>query len=330
MPTITDATVVAQAYDTVVKFVSENSDCILLSKEYNNNSTKMRFLCKCGNEFNCSYNHFKNGKRMCNDCSEKERIRKRKKTTESFKEEVKDKYGDEFLISGKYTGATNPILIKHNIDHCNHEWFASPSHFLGGRTCPECSKKRVINFNRKTHEQFVQEVFELVGDKYSVLSNYINSTTKVLMRHNECGYEWETKPHHFTHNERRCPHCKKSKGEKLIEESLKTLNLNYEPQFRMSECRDVYTLPFDFAVFDCNKNLSFLIEYDGEQHFRVVEHWGGESGLKERQYHDQIKTLYCNKNNIPLLRIPYWKRDSTLGIISDFTDYLVKGSVDIA
>ena len=47
---------------------------------------------------------------------------------------------------------------------------------------------------RKTNNEFLQEVFSLVGDEYSVLSPYINNKTKVLMRHNckECNnYEWE-------------------------------------------------------------------------------------------------------------------------------------------
>ncbi len=28
------------------------------------------------------------------------------------------------------------------------------------------------------------------------------------------------------------------------------------------------------------------------------------------QYHDKIKTDFCNSNNIPLIRIPYWERDN--------------------
>ena len=27
------------------------------------------------------------------------------------------------------------------------------------------------------------------------------------------------------------------------------------------------------------------------------------------QYHDKLKNKYCKKNNIPLIRIPYWQFD---------------------
>ena len=47
------------------------------------------------------------------------------------------------------------------------------------------------------------------------------------------------------------------------------------------------------------------IEYDGEQHYKSVEHWGGLNGLLDRQKKDKIKTDYCLINNIKLIRIKY-------------------------
>jgi hypothetical protein len=32
--------------------------------------------------------------------------------------------------------------------------------------------------------------------------------------------------------------------------------------------------------------------------------------LTETQNNDMIKNEYCKSNNIPLVRIPYWKRDN--------------------
>ncbi|MFD2216510.1 zinc-ribbon domain-containing protein [Metabacillus endolithicus] len=63
---------------------------------------------------------------------------------------------------------------------------------------------------RKTHEEFVQEVFELVGEEYEILGTYINAKTKIKMIHSKCGYEWETAtPSNFTNknNPKRCPKC---------------------------------------------------------------------------------------------------------------------------
>ena len=34
-----------------------------------------------------------------------------------------------------------------------------------------------------------------------------------------------------------------------------------------------------------------------------------ENQLRKIQYHDKIKTEYCESNHIILIRIPYWERD---------------------
>ena len=78
-------------------------------------------------------------------------------------------------------------------------------------------------------------------------------------------------------------------------------NINYIPQKRFKDCKDNKPLPFDFYL----PILNICIEYDGEQHFKSKEHFGGEQGFLTRQKHDQIKTDYCKNNNIPLLRISY-------------------------
>ena len=41
--------------------------------------------------------------------------------------------------------------------------------------------------------------------------------------------------------------------------------------------------------------LSLGIEYQGVQHYQVVEHWGGEAGLKKRIANDKRKKILCKK-----------------------------------
>ena len=59
---------------------------------------------------------------------------------------------------------------------------------------------------RKTQEQFEQEVRNLVGTDFSVLGDYINTETKIKMKHNICGHEFDMKPNNFL-NGQRCPKC---------------------------------------------------------------------------------------------------------------------------
>lgn len=60
---------------------------------------------------------------------------------------------------------------------------------------------------KKTTEQFKQEVYDLVGDEYTLASKYVNARTKVNIVHNKCGYkDWWVTPHNFLTG-KRCPKC---------------------------------------------------------------------------------------------------------------------------
>ena len=50
--------------------------------------------------------------------------------------------------------------------------------------------------------------------------------------------------------------------------------------------------------------LKLAIEYQGEQHYLPLEHWGGEQGLKDRQAMDKTKRLACQEADIRLLMRP--------------------------
>lgn len=49
------------------------------------------------------------------------------------------------------------------------------------------------------------------------------------------------------------------------------------------------------------KELSIGIEYQGIQHYEVINHWGGEKGLKHRQYNDTRKKILCEKKGVKIL-----------------------------
>lgn len=81
--------------------------------------------------------------------------------------------------------------------------------------------------------------------------------------------------------------------------------------FNGIEFIDEYVFPdlpksrFDFAIIE-NGKIIRLIEFDGEQHYKDVEQWGG---LELQQKRDKVKNEYALSHNIPLVRIPYWERD---------------------
>lgn len=116
-----------------------------------------------------------------------------------------------------------------------------------------------------------------------------------------CGNEFETNWQYFRNARQfRCSTCsnRQSMLELKTEDWLKENSIRYEKEKWFDDCRDKNPLPFDFWI--SSKNL--LIEVDGQQHFDD-RFFKGQ--LEYIQSHDRIKTEYCLKNNIRLLRISY-------------------------
>ncbi len=88
--------------------------------------------------------------------------------------------------------------------------------------------------------------------------------------------------------------CLKSKNNAKIELMLRNLGISYEREYKP---KDLAYKKFDFFI-----NHQYIIEYDGEQHFRQKGDWDYEATKKS----DDIKNNYCFSHNIPIIRIPYW------------------------
>ena len=82
---------------------------------------------------------------------------------------------------------------------------------------------------QKTHEEFVQQVFNLVGDEYEVIGKYINARTKIKMKHKICNHEYDIFPNNFLSGDR-CAKCfgNKRKTHQEFCEELKNINPNID------------------------------------------------------------------------------------------------------
>ena len=98
-----------------------------------------------------------------------------------------------------------------------------------------------------------------------------------------------------------------SRGEIKIEEILEMAGLNYQEEYIFPGLNSSNGRPlrFDFAVFDDDGNLDFLIEYQGRQHYEASNKFGGKRGLYQQQFNDNKKRRYCALHGINLIEIPY-------------------------
>lgn len=105
--------------------------------------------------------------------------------------------------------------------------------------------------------------------------------------------------------------CKKSIGELNINKILSQNNIKYSTQYtnKKLETEKGGYLKYDFAILNDNNEIIRLIEFDGPQHNKdTYDRFFEAYDLIHQR--DELKNKYCKDNNIPLVRIPYKKRDT--------------------
>lgn len=161
---------------------------------YVNSKTKLRIKHnKCNNVYKVTPSHFLNGSR-CPYCNGNT-----KKSNSKFKQEVYNLVGNEYVFLDPYINNHTKLRVKHNT--CNHIYKVIPKDFIRGIRCPYCN-----GGIKKTNDQFKQEVYDLVGDEYTFLDNYVNNCTKLRVKHNTCGNIYEVRPNDFFKGIR-CHYC---------------------------------------------------------------------------------------------------------------------------
>ncbi|PGD64170.1 hypothetical protein COM36_31085, partial [Bacillus toyonensis] len=78
-----------------------------------------------------------------------------------------------------------------------------------------------------------------------------------------------------------CPDCHESKGERLVSSILESLGVTFRSQVKFKELGfDKHVrLTCDFVVYKDNEPI-FVIEYNGIQHYRPNDFFGGLEGYK--------------------------------------------------
>ncbi|WP_413373287.1 hypothetical protein [Paenibacillus taichungensis] len=104
----------------------------------------------------------------------------------------------------EYTLSTAPISVKHV--SCGRIFQTTPDKFYTGG-CITCGYEKMKRSQRKTHENFLEEVKDKANGEYEVIDKYVNNTTKIRVKHSDCGHVYLVTPRDFLSG-RRCPKCK--------------------------------------------------------------------------------------------------------------------------
>jgi len=289
-----------------------NSNIILLSKYIN---MKHKVKCKClidGNEWESLPQNLLRG-HGCPMCSASNASKRNLKSHEKFVQDVHD-VSPTIIIQNTYKNNKSKIKCKCGV--CKNEWATDASNLISGKGCPKCGIKKRISAITKPHNKFVEELKNINCD-VEVVGEYISSFTPIKCKCLIDGYIWEATPVNLLRGTG-CPVCSNSHGEKAISYVLDNMSIEYIPQYKFDDCKNIRSLPFDFYM----PRFNICIEYDGQQHFRPVNFGGctdeqANKSFESTKLNDSIKNQYCKDHNIRLVRISYFDYDNIEKIIQN-------------
>jgi len=171
---------------------------------------------------------------------------------------------------------------------------------LNGKGCIKCGIEKNSNICRIKITDFIERSLYIHGDIYDYskvkLLTQNKKVTIICKKHGE----FIQRPSKHIRGQG-CPHCNESKGERDICLILDRQNIKYIRQYVFQNCFYKRKLKYDFYLPDYNT----CIEYDGIQHHKPIDIFGGEEEFNMTKKRDKIKNIFCCENKINLFRINY-------------------------
>ena len=216
------------------------------------------------------------------------------------------------LISDTYKNASTILEWKCLKEECLGTFKANWNTIYNGAGCSCCCGRQVtlsnclatVNPNLASQWHFIK------NGKLTPYDVTPGSNKIVWWTCKKCKNVWKAQISN-RNNGRDCPQCNESKGEQKIRSYLNKNKILFKSQYIFNDLISDKEKPliFYFAIFNKKQQLIYIIEYDGQQHFRWIKWMTKDKYIKSLKY-DIIKNLYLAKNNIPLIRIPYWEFDN--------------------
>lgn len=206
----------------------------------------------------------------------------------------------------KYKNCKTKVCI---ICPIHGEFWQTPDNHLQGRGCPLCAKEVSKEKRRLNEKEVITSIKNIFGDKYLYDDiQYKNLDTKVKLTCIKHGVFYKT-PFYLLRG-CGCQKCKASKGENLVREMLNNCKIEFVEQARF-DWLGKQSLDF----FIPHKKIG--IEVQGSQHFRPIEHFGGEREFIRIIDRDKRKELLCKENGIKLI---YFTLDKSVRQDSIYSD----------
>lgn len=242
-------------------------------------------------------------------------------TVDKFKNKIeKLGYDKEFIFDyNNYIDRLTPIEITHKV--CGRSYKQSPKYFWNRPYCLCCKEDerrekiskslqksnpyKEYNNKRKIKAKEKFNQYKKDFEEYTFLEEYIDSKTKIKVRHNICNHIFEVRPNHFEFKETRCPYCfrQASQSEKELYKYIESI---YNGTIIRNERKQIYPMELDIYIPD--KNLA--LEFNGTLWHSLK--------YKDKNYHYN-KSRLCEEKGIRLIYIwEYeWKNERQRPILEN-------------
>ena len=202
--------------------------------------------------------------------------------------------------------------------HFDFEWQASPnSRCRRGIGCPFTSGKALwkgFNDLATVNPELAKEWHPTKNGNLmpeDVASNHHNKVWWYLPYDDprtgkHFDFEWQATVANRNYRGDGCPYLANYKGEQYVSDFLEKTNIAFEIHKKFNDLRGTGNgqLSYDFAIRDDRYGL-ILIEYNGMQHYKAIDYFGGEEQFKIQKQHDKLKRDYAKKHGYKLITIKY-------------------------
>lgn len=205
------------------------------------------------------------------------------------------------LLSTEYKNAKTKLEYICNKHADKGVQFITCGNLKNGCGCKYCGSERTVEAKRLSFDD-VKAIFDN-HDMLLLEQPYINTSMPmayICKHHPEVGIQYMTTSNAYKQH---CPYCHVVKGEDKIAQYLIKNKIIFEKEKSFDNLFGLKNkrLRYDFYL----PNYNLLIEFQGVQHERPIEHFGGEEQFKIQLEHDKRKKSYAISNNIELLEIWY-------------------------
>lgn len=263
---------------------------------YNLLSNKTKITCPVhGDFYQTPSDHL--GKCGCPACGRNRIREKRSFTFEKFVAKANEKHKNKYQYDKTSFSNCNSKVKITCPEH--GEFYQRVNAHISGQGCRKCSFHELSTLMAGNLESFVEKAIAIHGSRYTYSETiYVRSSVKVAITCSKHGNFFQTPNNHLA-KRAGCPSCNASKGELMLEKIFLKNNIPHSREYRIPGVSVRYE--YDFHL----PNMKTLIEFQGIQHFKPIEYFGGAEAFRYLQKCDSIKRDVAKKAGYQLVYFDY-------------------------